>query len=232
MSNTEIDKKIEEFFFDPSKTPEEYKILYSCNNPGEIIRFSTLYLARRDIFYCFGFNPEIRQMIYTGSSFGTAYFAGIWLIYETVITLASSIDIEKVEFYKKYLQFKNPNNIVALDKLRQAITHFKYSLKIRDRSSLWQFSLNPNSRYLIGKDKESNYPSNNFVVNPFIFHQRLEEAIMSLKERLLNRRYKKLRGSFNNNVRRKHWVIIFLDKPQYEKEFPWWFAYQGKIWPK
>ncbi|MFA4880011.1 MAG: hypothetical protein WC650_00105 [Candidatus Doudnabacteria bacterium] len=81
MNDEETDKKIEEFFFDPGKSWSEYRVLYSLNNPCGIVRFSPLYFARRDIYYCFGVNPEIQKKIDTGTDFGPAEFVAIWLMY-------------------------------------------------------------------------------------------------------------------------------------------------------
>lgn len=210
MDDKKTNKKIEEFFFDPSKNWNEYRVLYSLNNPGEIIRFSPLYFARRDIYYCFGVNPEIQKKIYMGTDFGPAEFAAIWLIYETVVTVTKSIKMNIGDFYKKYLKIKNPENVIAIRKLRNAITHFKYSLKIRNRGDdvLWQFSLKPTSKYLIVKDKGSKYSSNIFIVNSYIFHKRFELAVLKLRQRLLNRKNIKLRGIFNKCIIREDWVSV------------------------
>lgn len=210
MNDAEINKKIKEFFFDPAKNSKSYRVLYSRNNKTKYtVRFSPLYLARRDICYCFGINPETSKKINTGSDFGPANFAGIWLIYETLNMLSKSIEMERDDFFEKYLKVKNLDNILALGKLRNAITHFYYSLRIKDRGDWWQFSLNPRYRYLIRKDRKSSYPSNNFIVNPFIFHERFELGIAILREQLSNRKNRELREQFNDQIRRQDWVIIY-----------------------
>lgn len=208
MNDEETDKKIEEFFFDPGKNWNEYRVLYSLNNPCEITRFSPLYFARRDIYYCFGVNPEIRNKINTGTDFGPAEFVAVWLMYQTVDTLAQSIKIKLEDFFRKYLRIKNSGNILALRQLRNAITHFKYSLRIRNNGQLWQFSLKPKSGYLIRKSRESGYTNNNFVINTYIFHERFELAVFKLKQQLLNRKNIELRKMFNKCIRRKHWVSV------------------------
>lgn len=85
------------------KTQKCYESLYMRNNPNDrVVRFSPLYLARRDIFYCFGHNPEINRQIKTGSKFGPALFIGLALIYETIKTVAQSIKITPKNYFKNY----------------------------------------------------------------------------------------------------------------------------------
>lgn len=232
MDDLEVNKKIREFFFDPSKTYEEYQSFYSCNNPGEIVRFSTFYLARRDIFYCFGLNPEIKDgLIITGSNFGTAYFAGIWLIYESIITLIESIGIKKKEeeklegFCKEYLKIQG-QNLKAIKALREAITHHSYGLYSSDKG-LWRFSVNPKSEYLIKKGK-ADTGLKHFILNPFKFHHRFELATSIIKTRLLDRKNQKMRESFNKFIKKQGWVIISFTRSQ-DKGIPLWVrAYRGK----
>lgn len=229
MDNSEVDKKIREFFFDPSKTYEEYQSFCSCNNPGEIVRFSTFYLARRDIFYCFGLNPEIKDgFIITGSNFGTAYFAGIWLIYESIITLTESIGIKKKEeeklegFGKEYLKIQG-QNLKAIKALREAITHYSYGLD----KGLWRFTINTESEYLIKKDK-ADTGLKHFILNPIKFHYRFELATSIIKSKLLDRKNQKMRESFNEFIKKQGWVIISFTHFQ-DKGIPLWVqAYRGK----
>jgi hypothetical protein len=218
--DNEIDSKIDEFFFGPGQKTEEFNRLFTKNNPGDPIRRSPLYIARRDIYFCFGMNPEdpkhVKKLFTDGIGFGPAFFAGIWLIWETLITLArcqginSRDNAQQNDFIAKLFKI-SISSTIALRKLRNAVTHINYGLRYRDeRDVLWQFNLNSKSGFLIRKMRRSNYPSNNYVVNPIIFHQKFEKGLTELKKRLLDKKNIQLRDSFNNSepTKRSNWVAF------------------------
>ncbi len=218
--NKEIDKKVEEFFFGPGQNSAEFQRLFFKNNPNyKHVRFSPLYLARRDIYYCLGMNPEDgSKSIKTKTGFGPANFAAIWLIWETLITLAKSTGINdrnkpnQNDFIAKLFKIKL-SSVIALRKLRNAITHINYGLHYKDECNvLWQFNLSSIHNVLVRKARKSKYSSNNYKINPIIFHQKFEKGLTSLKEKLQNRRNKKLRESFNNSdpTKRANWTLIYF----------------------
>lgn len=215
--NDEIDKKIEEFFFGPGKSPDEYKKLFFINNPtNKKPKFSPLYLARRDIYYCFGMNPQdpkhTSERFSDKIEFGPAYFAGIWLIWETLITLARSTgERDQNNFIRKLLKI-NSINVLALRQLRHAITHMNYGLRHRDRQyGLYQFALSSNFKHLIRKGRKSKYPSKNYRVNPVIFHQRFEKGLTNLRDQLSRQHNRQLRFKFNHSypTKRSNWVGMY-----------------------
>ena len=220
MNGDEIDKKIDEFFFGPGQKVKEYNQLFVKNNPGDPIRRSPLYIARRDIYFCFGMNPEdpehTSRLFSEKIKFGPAYLAGIWLIWETLITLAKCKGInsrdnsQQNDFISKLFKI-SLSNTIAIRKLRNAVTHINYGLRYRDEQNvLWQFNLNPKLKYLIRKSQKSNYPSNNYVVNPIIFHQKFEKGLTYLKEQLLHGKNIQVRNNFNNSepAKRSNWIMF------------------------
>ena len=221
----EIDKKIEEFFFEPESPVEEYNKLFTKNNPGDPIRRSPLYTARRDIYYCFGIDLEGAKHIkrlFTNKfeiKVGPAYFAGIWLIWETLETLAKICGCGerdykcKDRFIADFLEIEYSHPF-PLRMLRNGLTHYAYGLKYRyvskdkKRQILFQFNLSPSCRFLIREDKKSEEKNRKYIVNPIILHQKFEQGIAKLKAKLIDKKNKELRKKFNESsfTKRSNWV--------------------------
>ena len=163
-------------------------------------------------------NPEDEsKLIKTVNNFGPAYFAGIWLIWETLVTLARSIGINSRDnsrqngFIANLFRIKL-DSVIALRKLRNAITHINYGLRYRDeRNILWQFSLSTGFETLIRKARRRQYSSNNYKINPIIFHQKFEKGLTVLKKQLQNRRNNNLRINFNSSepTKRSNWTLMY-----------------------
>ena len=211
MGLDDIDKKIEEFFFNPAKTLDEYGLTYKSNNPNEeAVRFSPLYLASRDIYYCFGKNPEISKKIETGSMFGPTKFIGFVLTYQTLDMVARAIGLKPKDYLQKFFDFST-TEAVDLSELRHAITHEWYSLfgfRQKDKKNIWFDISDFSDKIIIPKKVSDSDREAHYVVNPTSFYKNFFESLEKVKQGLLDKENEQKRMAFNKRVTHKHWVII------------------------
>ena len=89
----ELEKKLNEFFFPPKNKTDKYRQLWIKNNENRKIaikgissdisyrkiKFSSLYNALRDLYFCLGNNPETGKSLKTKRDFGPANIAAVLL---------------------------------------------------------------------------------------------------------------------------------------------------------
>jgi hypothetical protein len=158
----------EDFFF---QVP-----LYIKNNE---IEYSTLYILRRDIRTCFGFNPNDNskikyQVLFPGTM---AIMAGIDLLskfhYTDINVKGNKVSDRFKKFVSKYIDFANQE---ILFQLRNSLLH-SFGLYSKDKyGNEYNFILNQNPTTLISSTDNKNY--NISIVKLF---EKFEESIISYK---------------------------------------------------
>jgi len=219
IDEKDLTNRVSMYFFSPLKSPNEYRIEYKLKY-GEShikkyggLRFSPLYLLRKDVYFCLGSYGLSRKNI--GQNTESALFAGILLINIAFTNLTNKLfDKNYTLFAKKYMGIEREEELKALRLLRNALEHNNYSLfyryRDRDKKTLIKiyFSINLRFAKLIEKDVtwKTKYPSELYKINPRKLHMSLEKGISRLKIDILKKGsfiYKK----FIKNIRLKDWTL-------------------------
>lgn len=112
--------EIEKIFCAPTLTKTEYNAKY-----GE--GYKTLYLLRKDIFWCRGIDPKTKGRINTEDAAPLAAFILLNVLFKFIVDLSGYSD---QNFINKYFRLFNLNNEekIILRRLRNAIVHKSYKL--------------------------------------------------------------------------------------------------------
>ena len=207
-----LDKQIELFFFDPRKTKEEYgefyKEVYAEKFEKEkLCRYSPLFHALRDIRFCFGVGKEF-NLIRDNLNFPE--FAGI-----VIIDLAFYNLVKKVykgpfgEYAQKYMKIDSKEEIESLRRLRNAIQHGFYSLKILNKETGNEefFTINNSLDKAIHREAvtENNKTTIKNIINSKKLYSDFTESIILFKNDLLNHNNKK-RACFSGFLNIDNWI--------------------------
>jgi hypothetical protein len=211
MKHSQIDTYIRLFFFDPSKSRDEYiesyKILLKERFDQEnVYRYSPLFLLLKDIRYCFGIGKEfnlVRDQIRPPES------AGIILIdvaFRNVVRKIYDGDFE--DFGKTYMGITTVAQLEGFRHLRNALEHGFYGLQTYDKKTKSDiyFRLSYGSHFI------EKYPSVDpskviFNVNPRKLLLAFMKGIGLFREDLLKPDCSK-RKNFSHFVNIDKWIFI------------------------
>lgn len=215
--NAEIDQNIELLFFDPYKSRDEYIEYYkSCHlerftRENGRYRYSPLFLLLKDTHYCYGIGKEFNPV---RGDLHFPEFAGIILV-----RIAFTNTIKRFyygglnKFASQFMSIHDPEELDALELLRNAIEHSYYSLhtyvgKGETRKKIY-FSLSHEFADIIKKvdNWKTSYPSEMYNVNPRLLFTSFENGLLKLKAILLDHTQAKLRLNFHKSLDIDQWIV-------------------------
>lgn len=214
-----LNDKVELYFFDHTKSEDEYINFYSslCFNKGiedltrKIVRFSPLYQLLKDIRICLGQDENLPR------GYPYPYKAGILLMNILVNTLARDIKnignwnkgkktIFFVELLSPYLEKKEDSKVLRF--LRNSLDHNKYSLNWREKGG-WEYIFNygigkTNKMLSVSEDASRKIKFCTFY--PCNLYLNLITEIKKIQEKLSSCNDKKMKKHFENNFKPDYWV--------------------------
>lgn len=210
--NGNLDQLIELFFFDPTRSRDDYIEFYKniCSDRftrEKGYRYSLLFLVLKDIRYCFGIGKEFNPV---RDELNPANFAGVILLdlaFRNLVKRVFSGDFSV--FARDYMGIKQSSDLGALRILRNALEHSFYSLYYYENSKKIYFSLGYYPE-IIKKDKmwKRPYPSEMYLVNPWKLYTAFIKGLRKFKDDLLNYKNAKMRSRFKKNTDIDNWVFI------------------------
>lgn len=225
----ELDNSIKLFFWDPRDGCDNYRIEYPKYNQeqflkdNQIVRYPRLLLIRRDLYFTLWKPLNQIQLLPDQPYDGIPHFASILLIRSACELLIRGLfsrnfdspkDEDYNDFFRKYFNL-NEAESKALKFLRDSIVHDGYSLSVYKNENCsevkYYFDIaKDGSEPIYQKDDWStSYPSKKFIVNPWVLHDRFENALVKIKNDLLDRDNIILRGRYKANLSdRDTWVLI------------------------
>lgn len=225
----ELDNSIKLFFWDPRDGCDNYRIEYPKYNhkqflkDNRIVRYPRLLLIRRDLYFTLWKPLNQTQLLPDQPYDGIPHFASILLIRSACELLIRGLfsrnfdspkDKDYNDFFRKYFNL-NQDESKALKFLRDSIVHDGYSLSVyKNENSAnikYYFDITQNGSNPIYQNNnwDPGYNSIKYIVNPWILHDRFENALIKIKGELLEIDGVILRGYYQANLsNRNNWVLI------------------------
>jgi hypothetical protein len=209
----EIDENIELYFYNPSKTKDDFindykKIKIERYKRESGYRYSPLFFILKDIRFCFGARKQFNYI--PKKEIDPANFAGVILIYTAFNNLVK-------EFYggnypgfaKNFMNITSPMEVKALNYLRNALIHKNYGLYCYIGDKKYYFFLGVGLDKLIEEVKmNTSYSSVGYKIDVRKLMNSFEKGVEKYKEYLLNHNNKKARKKFCEIFNVTNWIYI------------------------
>lgn len=218
MGRSNLDGKIDLFFFDWKADREAYSAKYieiapdRFSNEGGLVRYSPMYLLLGDIAHCYGTSLSSRD---------EALFAGVILCRLAISNLATMLYGKKreIEFVQNYLAPLTNLEAFALNELRNALEHSFYGLSSRlGRNKVdpqnpdivkYYFTMTQDSPSVILESEAWDRPdSRMFIVNVRRIYSSLLKAINGVRKDLENNSDRAMTQKFIDEFNFDTWVGI------------------------
>ena len=174
---SKLHSQITFFFRSPQETPQTTTDM----------QYSTLYLLRRDIFTCFGINPNHRtgnepttyQALWPGIM---ALMAGIDLLAKFAYDDTGKVSVRFRRFIREYIDSNNENEIYQL---RNSLMH-SFGLYSEDKGNIYRFILGgPTEKKGVVHRRSSEL----YYINIFELHNLFESSIPPFQSMVLSKEY-------------------------------------------
>lgn len=213
-----FEQKMSLFFFDPQKTKDQYIEEYKKTLPGRYSsegshRYSPLFFLLKDIRRCFLFGREYEAIRVLG--FEENYLTAAILIdlgIDNIVELFYDKPVKNVardNFMSRFMGITDPDHLLVLANLRDALTHNFYKLSYKERNAKFtsHFMLGFYDSLISGPIRDRvRVMSRWYEINPRKMLNVFESGLRNFKEEVASK--SDLADRFDKKVIIDDWMIV------------------------